>query len=98
MLLFNCVNDIVVLFRGGSLGSGLLGLLALAALQHGVGHDGGDQLDGPDGVVVSGDHIVDFVGVAVGVSYDLLGLVQDAVLPISYYEQTVRALQIFLVL
>lgn len=32
------------------------------------------------------------------VSYDLLGLVQDAVLPISYYEQTVRALQIFLVL
>ena len=51
---------------GGSLG-GLLHLLALLALEHGVGHDGGDQLDGADGVVVAGDDVIDLIGVAVGV-------------------------------
>ncbi|CAN4016717.1 GPR endopeptidase, partial [Dysosmobacter welbionis] len=50
------------LFRGG-----LSGLLTLLALQHGVGHDGGDQLDGADGVVVAGDHIIDLIGIAVGI-------------------------------
>ena len=36
-----------------------LGLFALLALDHGVGHHGGDELDGADGVIVAGDGVVD---------------------------------------
>ena len=42
--------------------------LALTAFQHGVGHGGGDQADGADGVIVAGDDIIDLVGIAVGVN------------------------------
>ena len=41
-------------------GCGSLGVLfTLTALGHGVGHGGGDQADGADGVIVAGDDIVD---------------------------------------
>src|SRR5699024_6794344 len=39
-------------------GSGFF-LNALLAFQHGVRHGAGDQLDGADGVVVAGDHVID---------------------------------------
>jgi hypothetical protein len=45
----------------------LLGLFALLALDHGVGHHGGDELDGADGVIVAGNGVVDLVGIAVGI-------------------------------
>ena len=38
-----------------------------AALLDGVGDDAAQQIAGPDGVVVAGDHVLDDVGVAVGV-------------------------------
>lgn len=34
-----------------------LGLFALLALDHGVGHHGGDELDGADSVIVAGDGV-----------------------------------------
>ena len=42
-------------------------LEGLAAFEDGVGDALGEQQDGADGVVVGGDHVVDLVGVAVGV-------------------------------
>ena len=56
-----------ILLSRRSLSSGFLGLLALLALDHGVGHDGGDQLDGADRVVVAGDGVVDLIGITVGI-------------------------------
>ncbi len=35
--------------------------------QHGVGHFGGEQLDGADGVVVGRDDEIDRIGIAVGI-------------------------------
>ena len=40
-----------------------------AALDHGVGHDPAHERARADGVVVAGDHVVDDVGVAVGVDH-----------------------------
>ena len=51
----------------GFLGGSFFYLLALTALDHGVGHDGSDQADGADSVIVAGDGIIDLVGVAVGI-------------------------------
>ena len=41
---------------------------ALAAFQNCVSHFAGQQFYGADSVVVSGDYMVDFVGIAVGVN------------------------------
>jgi hypothetical protein len=41
--------------------------VALPALDAGIGDPRGHQADGPDGVVVAGDHVVDVVRIAVGV-------------------------------
>ena len=49
-------------------GLDLSGLLALATLDDGVSHNGGDELDGADSVIVTGDHVVSIVGIAVGVN------------------------------
>ena len=59
------------LFSGGSFGSGSSlfrsGVFTLTALDNGVCHGSSDQTDGADGVIVAGDHVVDLIGIAVGV-------------------------------
>ncbi len=65
-------EDFVLLFLGlldlGLGGFGFDGgVLALTAFLDGVGHRGGDQADGADGVIVRGDDVIDLVGIAVGV-------------------------------
>src|SRR6185437_2039902 len=47
-------------------GDGRHGLLAL---EHGIGNAGGIEVNGPHGIIVTGDHVIDAVGGAIGV-YD----------------------------
>ena len=58
-------------FLGGCIG-------ALAAFLNGVGHGGGDEADGADGVIVGGDDIVDLIGVAVGIDDGADAAVEEA--------------------
>ena len=48
------------------------------ALDGGVSHSSSDQADGADSVVVAGDHVVDLVGIAVGIDNSDNGNVQLA--------------------
>src|SRR5690625_5072739 len=52
--------------RGGRIVMRVAALLR-APLDAGVGDGGGDELDRADRVIVSGDHIIDEIGIAVGV-------------------------------
>ena len=62
-----CFLFFSVFLSGFGLGLDSFDVGALVAFLHGVGHGGGNQADGADGVIVCGDDVVDLVRVAVGV-------------------------------
>ena len=67
----------VKLFSSGSLCLSS-SVLALTAFDGSVCHGGSDQADGTDSVIVAGDHVIDLVGIAVGINDSHDGNVQLA--------------------